>query len=105
MANVRVRWTYPTVRVPSGRPLPVSEIDRVVLEMSADGQKFVVVGEYRPPTVKDEFQELEPGEWTFRGTVYDTAGRPGVTATMSITVPVPEDTSGPGPLTLELELF
>lgn len=96
MANLNIKWTLPTTKSPSGLPLDVSEIEKVVIELSADlGESYAVIGEYTPDTLETTVQDLPPGEWYVRGSVIDTAGRPSKPKVVSIAI---VDDSGPGEL-------
>lgn len=100
MRDVKVSWVLPTTRE-SGKPLAAADIDRVILEMSADGgANYVGVDEFPSAVLETTVVELEPGEWFFRGTVRDTKGRKSQPLTRSIVI---EDTTPPGAL-LELTL-
>lgn len=75
MTDVTVRWVLPTTRE-SGKPLVVTDIDRVVIEMSADGGvNYVGIDEFPSSVLETVVVELEPGEWFFKGYVRDTKGR------------------------------
>jgi hypothetical protein len=101
MANVKVSWVLPTTRE-SGKPLAVNDIDVVTLEQSADGGANFVVIDVLPPTILETtVTDLEPGEWFFRGTVRDRAGRTSKPVVGSISI---ADNTAPGELTLTLEL-
>lgn len=95
MTDVRVIWVLPTTRE-SGKPLAAADIDRVILEMSADGgANYVGVDEFPASVLETTVVELEPGEWFFRGTVRDTAGRRSKPLTRSTVI---ADTTAPGAL-------
>lgn len=102
MANVRVKWTLPTTRQ-SGLPLQVSDIAAVEIAQSADGgASFGVIDVLPPTTLETVVQDLEPGEWFFRGVVVDKAGRRSDPKSGSVVVP---DETPPGQLlTLVLTL-
>jgi len=75
MANVKVSWVLPTTRK-SGRPLAVGEIELVEIEQSADGGvNYGLIGGFSTDVLETQVNDLEPGEWFFRGTVVDAAGR------------------------------
>jgi hypothetical protein len=50
MARVTVNWVLPTTRE-SGKPLAVSAIKDVLIEVSADGTSYTTVGRYPPTTL------------------------------------------------------
>lgn len=101
MANVKVSWVLPTTRK-SGKPLLVEQIAFAFVEMSADlGANFGPVGQFPPDVLETTVTELEPGEWVFRGSVQDTAGKVSGTVEARIVV---EDTSPPSDLQLTLSL-
>jgi hypothetical protein len=106
MTDVLVSWVLPTTREPykpgaTPSPLPESEIDAMVLEISADGgANYVVTDEFPPDVQETTVPELDPGTWFFRGTVRDTKGRMSKPITRSKVI---EDTSPPGAL-VELTL-
>jgi hypothetical protein len=85
MATVRVSWVLPTIRV-SGRPIDPSEIDRVDIELAADGAEFVLIDSFPPDVLTTDVTELEVGTWRVRGTVVDTAGKPSAAREASITI-------------------
>lgn len=95
-ANVRVKWTLPAPR-PFGAAIVGARI-----EISADGGANYGVLDTFPPAVSETVvQDLEPGDWFFRGVAIDEAGRESKPKVASIRVP---DDSAPGELTLELSL-
>src|SRR5574343_711450 len=99
MANVRVTWVLPTTRE-SGKPLAVSDIQHVKLELSADeGTSFGAVGDFTPDVLETTVQDLDFGTWVFRATVVDTKGRVSQPALGTI---VNEDTSPPSVVNLSL---
>lgn len=106
MTDVLVSWVLPTTREPykpgaTPSPLPLSEIDAMVLEISADGGvNYVVTDEFPPDVLNTIVPELDPGTWMFRGTVRDTKGR---LSKPKLGTKVIEDTSPPGAL-VELTL-
>lgn len=98
--NVTLQWALPTTRE-SGWPLAVSDIQHVVVEVSANGgQDWVLIGTFTPDVLSTQITDLDFGTWLFRGTVVDTKGRP--SAPLEATL-VNEDTSPPSALlTLEV---
>lgn len=75
MANVNVVWSLPVTRE-SGKPLNVSDIDRVEIEISADaGANFGLVGKFGTDVTSTLLEAVDVGDWIVRGTVYDKAGR------------------------------
>jgi hypothetical protein len=94
MPNVNVTWILPVTRV-SGKPLAPESIDSVKLDISADGVDFTPFDVYPRDILETTITDLEPGEWFFRGTVVDTAGRQSVPVAASIVI---EDTTPPGAL-------
>jgi hypothetical protein len=102
MANVKLSWVLPTVKFPSGKPLPVGDIDAFEVAISGDGGASWAVTDVFPPSVLETlFTDLEPGDWRFRGVAVDKAGRRGVEAFASVAI---ADLSGPGAATLEAVL-
>lgn len=99
MANVRVQWVLPTTRE-SGKPLNPADIKHVVIEVSADGgANYAPVGEFAPNELETTIQDVDFGEWFFRGTVVDTKDRASNPVVASI---LNEDTTAPSELTLTL---
>lgn len=98
MANVKLSWVLPTTKFPSGKPLPVDQIDAFEVAISGDAGASWAVTDVFPPSVLDTlFTDVEPGEWRFRGVTVDKAGRRGVEAFASLSI---EDLSAPGAATL-----
>lgn len=98
--NVTLQWALPTTRE-SGKPLPVADIQHVVVEVSANGGvDWAQVGTFPPSVLSTQVTDLDFGTWLFRGIVVDTKGRP--SAPLEATL-VNEDTSPPSALlTLEV---
>jgi hypothetical protein len=94
MANLKVQWVLPTTRQ-SGKPLAVSDIANVKIELSADGANFADFGVFTPDVLETVVTELEVGEWFVRGTVVDTAGRSSPAKAASYVI---EDTTAPSEL-------
>ena len=94
MARVTVNWVLPTTRQ-SGKPLDPAAIKHVLIEVSADGVEYARVGTYTPDIRSAVVDDVDFGEWFFRGTVVDTAGRQSLPLIASI---VNEDTTPPGQL-------
>lgn len=95
MANVKVVWALPTTRE-SGKPLDPADIAEVEIEMSADlGANFTSIGTFLPNILETVVTELEPGEWRFRGFVWDTQGRNSKYTNASVVIP---DNTNPGVL-------
>ena len=95
MANVKVVWALPTTRV-SGRPLAPADIEKVVIDVSADGgASFAPVGEFTRDILEVDITDLDFGTWLFRGVVVDTKGRPSAPLTAEF---VNEDVSPPSAL-------
>lgn len=96
MAAVKIVWTLPTTRKPSGLPLDPADIAGVEIAGSADGGASYSVLDVLPPTtLETTINELEPGTWFFRGVVVDKAGKRSAPKVGSIMVP---DESPPGEL-------
>ena len=96
MASVKIVWTLPTTRKPSGLPLPETDIAGVEVAASADGGASYSVLDVLPPDVLETtVNELEPGTWFFRGVVVDKTGKRSAPKVGSIVVP---DDSPPGEL-------
>jgi hypothetical protein len=103
MANVKLAWVLPTSKFPSGKPLPVDQIDSFEVAISGDdGASFAVTDVFPPSVLETVFTDLEPGVWQFRGVTIDKAGRRGVEAFASLDI---NDLSGPGAATLEVTLL
>jgi len=97
MANVKLVWTLPSVRL-SGKPLDPATISGVEIAISSDGgENFTVTDNFPKEVLETLFTDLEPGEWQFRGVVIDTAGRRSPEAFSAVSI---EDTTAPGPVTL-----
>ena len=94
MANLKVDWVLPTTRK-SGKPLDPAQIDSVKIELSADGTNFGEFGSFAPAILSAQINELEPGTWSVRGTVKDTAGLVSAPVVQSIVIP---DTTAPSEL-------
>lgn len=93
--NVTLNWALPTTRE-SGKPLLVSDIQHVVIEVSAnEGVDWALVGTFPPNVLSADVTDLDFGTWLFRGIVVDTKGRP--SAPLEAVV-VNEDTSPPSQL-------
>lgn len=95
--NVTGTWALPTTRQQGG-PLPIEEIQRTLVEMSADGgANFVDLVNVGPTDAQQFFiPDLEQGAYVFRFTVFDTAGQAGTVHTERVEV---ADDSPPGPIT------
>jgi hypothetical protein len=97
--NVTLVWALPTTRE-SGKPLAVSDIAHVAIEVSADGGgNWSPVGTFGPERLSTSLTDLDFGIWSFRGTVVDTKGR---TSNPLLATLVVEDTTPPSVL-LSLE--
>jgi len=85
--NVTVGWTLPTTRV-GGAVLSPDEIERVQVELSADGgANFTDLSNIAPTDPQQVFvPDMEPGEWHFRFTVFDTLGQNSAPAIEIVTV-------------------
>jgi len=100
MANLIINWILPTQRE-SGRPLPVSEIRHVSVELgvSATGP-FTALGDFPPSVLTTTVEDLAAGEWSVRATVTDIRGKvskPTIASDFA-------DESAPGQVTLALTL-
>jgi hypothetical protein len=98
MQSVKVDWVLPTERE-DNTPLPVSAIEKVVLELAVEGGEFVAIDEFPPDVLSTIVPDLEVGTWLFRGTVVPFKGRSSEPVIASITV---ESDAAPGVLTLTL---
>lgn len=97
--NVTLNWALPTTRE-SGKPLLVSDIAHVAIEVSADaGANWALVGTFGPELLSTVLTDLDFGTWTFRGVVVDTKGR---TSNPLLATLVNEDNTPPSVL-LSLE--
>ncbi len=97
--NVTLVWALPTTRA-SGKPLAVTDIKHVVIEISAnDGNSWALLGEFPPQVLSTDLTDLDYGTWTFRGVVVDTKDRPSDPLLATL---VNEDTTPPSVL-LSLE--
>jgi hypothetical protein len=83
--TVNVEWVLPTERV-DNTPLPVSAIEKVVLELAVEGGPFVAIDEFPPDVLSTSVPELSAGTWLFRGTVHPFKGLPSDPVVASITV-------------------
>ena len=92
--NVNVSWAYPTTRE-SGLPLNPADIGGMTLELSVDNTTWSLYNTFAANVVSTVVPELSPGEWFFRGTVLDTAGRASQPLVSSVVIP---DETPPGPL-------
>jgi hypothetical protein len=93
--NVTLNWALPTTRE-SGKPLAVTDIQHVSIEVSANGGvDWALVGTFPPNVLSAPVTDLDFGTWLFRGIVVDTKGRP--SAPLEALV-VNEDTSPPSAL-------
>lgn len=97
--NITLNWALPTTRE-SGKPLALSDIQHVIVEVSADGgETFSTLGLFPPTVTSTQLTDLDFGTWAFRGVVVDTKNR--FSAPLVATL-VNEDTSPPSALvTLE----
>jgi hypothetical protein len=96
MATLNVSWILPTTRE-SGKPLAVSEIADVEVFISADlGLHYTSLNKFPPTVLNTRTQELEPGEWRFRGIVHDKNGRVSKPVDRTFVV---ADTTNPSALT------
>lgn len=100
MARVTVKWVIPTTRE-SGKPLKLSDVHHVRVEVSADGVSFANVGDFTPDVTETVLDDLDFGTWTFRGLVVDTAGRVSQPAFATVDI---VDTTPPGPTVLTVTL-
>jgi hypothetical protein len=93
--NVTLNWVLPTTRE-SGKPLLATDIQNVLVEVSADlGATWAAIGTFTPDVLSVPVTDLDFGTWTFRGVVYDTKGRPSQPLLATL---VNEDTSPPSAL-------
>ncbi len=75
MSNARLTWSLPVVRV-GGEALPVTEIEFVEIQMSADGgNNFSGLIQAEPALLEHVVNDLAPGTYVFRAIVQDTEGR------------------------------
>lgn len=97
--NITLQWALPVTRE-SGKPLAVSDIQGVVIEVSAnDGADWALLGTFPPSVLSTQVTDLDFGTWLFRGVVVDTKGRASAPLTATL---VNEDTTPPSVLlTLE----
>jgi hypothetical protein len=76
MARIHISYTLPTTRE-DGKPLDVSEISHVVVEMSADnGEHFGVIDQIPAPDNEVVINDIEPGTYIFRFMVVDLQDPP-----------------------------
>lgn len=94
--NVTVTWDLPTERT-GGASLPLSEIDRTEVELSADGGvSFISLATVDPTDAQQAFvPDMEVGDWHFRITVFDLLGQNSAGHTEIVTV---IDDSPPNPV-------
>lgn len=97
--NVTLQWALPNTRE-SGKPLLASDIQNVLIDVSADGgATWAPIGAFPPDVLSTQVTDLDFGTWLFRGIVVDTKGRPSQPLVATL---VNEDTSPPSALvTLE----
>ena len=75
MASVKLNWVLPVNRE-SGKPLKIEDIKSVEIQMSADlGANYVTLESFTSDVLETVVQDLEPGDWYFRGLVHDIQGR------------------------------
>lgn len=101
MKNVIISWVLPTTRQLGG-PLPVEDIEHVVIELSADaGASYSLIGDFPPSVLSVPVNDLPfSDQYIVRGTVVDTALQPGNSVTKPFTV---GDDSPPGDLVITIE--
>ena len=76
MTNVVVSFSYPTTKGNGAKPLALSEIASVSVELSADGgTTFGLIGTVVPPDTTFTQTDLEPGTWVFGLTVNAKSGK------------------------------
>lgn len=93
--NVTLHWELPTTRT-SNRPLPATDIQHVLVDVSADdGATWAPIGAFPPNVLSTQLTDLDFGTWKFRGVVVDLKGR--VSAPLEAVL-VNEDTSPPSAL-------
>jgi hypothetical protein len=93
--NITLVWELPTTRE-SGKPLAVTDIQHVAVEVSANGgADWASIGTFGPELTSVPVSDLDFGIWTFRGIVVDTKGRASAPVE---TVFVVEDTTAPSAL-------
>lgn len=74
MKNVLVSWEFPTTRK-AGGVLPLDQISRVAVQLSADGgNTFSDPVNVTPPTANIPFNDLPFGSYAVRLVVHDTDG-------------------------------
>jgi len=101
MANIKVDWVLPTTRM-SGKPLAVTDIRHVRVEVSADeGNTYSLIGDFPPDVLETLVQDADFGTWTFRAACVDTKSRVSDWAVGTVVI---EDTTPPGPVSLTLTL-
>jgi len=73
--NVTLQWSLPTTRT-SGKPLSVTEIKHVLVEISSDaGTTWTPLGTFPPSVLSVPITDLDFGTWEFRGFVVDQKDR------------------------------
>jgi hypothetical protein len=101
MANIKVQWVLPTTRE-SGKPLKVTDISHVRIEVSADeGASFALINDFPPDVLETLVQDADFGVWVFRAACADTKGRVSEWVVGSTVI---EDTTPPSVVTLTLSL-
>lgn len=75
MANVKVVWELDLTRE-SGKPLKIEDVKHVRVEVSADaGENYALIGDFPANVSETVVQDLDFGEYLFRGLVVDTKNR------------------------------
>lgn len=93
--NVTLQWELPTTRT-SNRPLPVADIQHVLVDVSADeGATWAPIGVFPPDVLSTQVTDLDFGTWVFRGVVVPKRGLPSEPLTAVV---VNDDTSPPNRL-------
>lgn len=80
--NVRISWTLP-VPNPRQRPIQSVKIEKRVQGASS----WTVLNVVAASTTSLLDQDVQPGDWQYRGTVIDTAGRESTPVEGVISVP------------------
>jgi hypothetical protein len=87
MKNATLSWTLPTLRE-SGGPLDVSEIQHVLVEISADnGVNYTELNRVAPPATTLLVPDLETGTWKFHLTVVDMQDRRSAAVPFEVLIP------------------
>jgi len=100
MKNILITWVLPTTRQQGG-PLPITDIQDVKIELSADGgANFSSVGTFTTDILEAPVNDLPVSDqYVVRGWATDTSGQDGDDVDVPFTV---DDDSPPGDLEISI---